>query len=154
MHIRFTDKELATLVEMASLAANVAMWNRKPGADEGVAEIEALEQKILAKVKHAGLGDIIEFDEQKQVHQLKPEHLEGSFFQECYDEFRNESFWEEMVIRLADRDLARAIGKPAWEKLSEEQRRARTRDIEKRYWEEFTRNGIERVAVIFPTGEG
>lgn len=154
MHLRFTDKELATLVEMVSLAANVAMWNRKPGADEGVAAFEALEQKILGKVKHAGLGDLIEFDEEKQVHQLKLEHQDGSFFQECYDEFRNESFWEELVIRLADRDLARAIGKPAWEKLTEDQRRARTQDIEKRYWEEFTKNGMNRVVVIHPPGEG
>lgn len=58
------------------------------------------------------------------------------------------------MLRLADRDLMRVIGKEAWEKLSEESRRERTKDIEKRYWEEFTRNGIERVNVIFPPGEG
>jgi hypothetical protein len=58
------------------------------------------------------------------------------------------------VIRLADRDLARVIGFKAWEKLTEEERRAQTRDIEKRYWEEFSKNGIDRVAVIFPHGEG
>ena len=154
MHLRFTDKELATLVEMVSLAANVAMWNRKPGSEEGMAAFEGMEQKILEKVKHAGLGNLIEFDEEKQVHQITLAHQDGSFFQECYDEFRNECFWEEMVIRLADRDLAKVIGKEAWEKLTEEQRRERTQDIEKRYWEEFTNNGIDRVAVIFPPGEG
>jgi len=58
------------------------------------------------------------------------------------------------VIRLADRDLARVIGLPAWEKLAEEDRRAQTQDIEKRYWEEFAKNGIERLAVIFPHAEG
>lgn len=154
MHLRFTEKELATLVEMVSLATSVAMWNRKPGAEEGVSSFEGLEQKVLEKVKHAGGGDLIEFDEAKQAHQIRLEHQEGSFFQECYDEFRNESFWEELVIRLADKDLVRAIGREAWENLTEEQRRERTKDVEKRYWEECTKNGIERIAVIYPPGEG
>jgi hypothetical protein len=154
MHLRFTEDELDTLVEMVSLAAEVASWNERPGSEEGVAAYEALEEKVLEKAKHAGQGDHIAFDEEKQKHHLTPEYQDGSFYQQCYDEFRNEVFWEELVIRLADRDLARAIGMPAWTKLTEEERRAQTQDIEKRYWEEFSKNGIERVAVIFPPGEG
>ena len=33
MHLRFTDEELSTLLEMISLAAEVASLNRKPGAE-------------------------------------------------------------------------------------------------------------------------
>lgn len=154
MHLRFTERELATLVEMLSLAASVASWNRKPGSDEGVAAYEALEDRVLEKAKLSGFADMIEFDDGKQRHQLTQEFTDGSFFQECYDEFRNENFWEELVVRLADRDLARQIGMEAWEALSEEQRRERTVTIEKRYWEELTEHGIDRLAVIFPPGEG
>lgn len=154
MHLRFTEEELGTLVEMVSLAAEVSSWNERPGSEEGVAAYESLEDKVLEKAKHAGLGEFIDFDEEKQRHHLTTEYQEGSFYQQCYDEFRNEVFWEELVIRLADRDLARAIGLPAWQGLTEEERRAQTQDIEKRYWEEFSKNGIERVAVIFPHGEG
>lgn len=152
--MRFNEDELDTLVEMVSLAAEVASWNERPGSEEGVAAYEALEEKVLEKAKHAGQGTHIAFDEEKQKHHLTPEYQDGSFYQQCYDEFRNEVFWEELVIRLADRDLARAIGMPAWTKLTEEERRSQTQDIEKRYWEEFSKNGIERVAVIFPPGEG
>jgi hypothetical protein len=154
MHLRFTDQELATLVEMVCLAANVSSWNQKPGADERVSAYEDLENKVLEKAKHAGLGEVIEFDEEKQQHRVTAEFQDAAFYQECYDEFRNESFWEELVIRLSDRDLVRTIGMPAWMKLSEEERRAQTQDLEKRYWEEFTKNGIDRLAVIFPPLEG
>ena len=154
MHLRFTEEELGTLVEMVSLAAEVASWNERPGAEEGISAYEALEDKVLEKAKHAGLGEHIDFDEEKQRHHLTAEYQDGSFYQQCYDEFRNESFWEELVVRLADRDLARVISRPAWQKLSEEDRRSQTRDIEKRYWDEFAKHGIERVAVIFPPGEG
>jgi hypothetical protein len=154
VHLRFSDDELATLVEMLSLAANVASWNRRPGSDEGVAAFEALEEKILGKAKLAGFGEAITWDEERQRHVISQQFADSAFFQECYDEFRNENFWEELVVRLADRDLQRSIGKEAWERLSEEERRSRTTDIEKRYWTEFTDRGIERLAVIFPPGEG
>ncbi|GAA5483271.1 hypothetical protein [Haloferula sargassicola] len=154
MHLRFTEQELATLIEMVSLAADVASWNRKQGSDDGVAAYEDLENKILEKAHNAGFADIIEWDEEKQRFQVKAEEQDKSFFRECYEEFRNESFWEDMVLRLADRDLIRHIGMAAWEQLTEEERRARTQDIEKRYWDEFSKNGVERVAVIYPNGEG
>ena len=154
MHLRLTEQELATLLEMVSLAANVASWNQKPGAEDRLAVFEDLEDKILEKARHAGFGNAIEYSEEKQGYVLTPEFQDGSFFQECYDEFRNESFWEELVIRLSDRDLIRQIGMPAWDKLNEEDRRKRTVEIEKRYWDEFSKFGVDRVAVIFPPGEG
>ncbi|MBM3863448.1 MAG: hypothetical protein FJ385_05770 [Verrucomicrobia bacterium] len=154
MHLRLTDQELATLVEMVSLAANVASWNHREGSDKRIATFEDLESKILEKAGHSGLAEWIEFDEEKQRHRVRQEVEERLFYHECYDEFRNESFWEELTIRLADRDLARAIGVQAWEKLDEEERRARTAEWEKRYWEEFSKHGIERVAVLSPPGEG
>lgn len=154
MHLRLSDQELATLVEMVSLAANVASWNQKESAGEQIAAFEDLESKILEKAGHSGLGDWIEFDEEQQRFRVKQEKEEQLFYHECYDEFRNESFWDELAVRLADRDLARAIGFEAWEALTEEQRRARTVALEKRYWQEFSQRGVERVAVIAPPMEG
>jgi len=154
MHLRLSDQELATLVEMVSLAANVASWNQKESASDRISEFEDLESKILEKAGHSGLGDWIEFDEETQRFRVKEEMEERLFYHECYDEFRNESFWDELAVRMADRDLARAIGIEAWEKLTEEHRRARTAAWEKRYWEEFSKHGVDRVAVITPPGEG
>ena len=154
MHLRFSQQELETLVQMVSLAATVASWNQKESAADSVAVFEDLESKILEKAGHSGLGSWIEFDEETQRYRLRREVEEQMFHNECYDEFRNESFWDELAVRLADRDLIRAIGLREWEKLSEEERRARTTAWEKRYWEEFTKHGIERIAVLAPPGEG
>ena len=154
MHLRLTDRELATLVEMVSLAANVASWNHKENASEKLAEFEDLESKILEKAGHSGLAEWIEFDEESRRFRIREEIEQRLFYSECYEEFRNESFWDELAIRLADRDLARAIGFQAWEKLTEEQRRARTTSLEKRYWDEFSKNGVERIVVVAPPGEG
>jgi len=154
MHLRFSDQELALLVEMVSLAATIAEWNEKESADQKVADYEAFASKILEKASHSGLADWIEFDEERQRFRIRPEVEERLFHHECYDEFRNESFWDELAVRLADRDLIRSIGQKAWDGLTEEQRRARTGAWEKRYWEEFAKHGVDRVHVISPPGEG
>jgi hypothetical protein len=154
MHIRFTEQELVTLVEMLSLAANVASWNQRESADPKLSEYEAFESKLLEKAAHNGLSGMIEFDEETQRFRVKKDVEETLFYHECYEEFRNESFWDELTVRLADRDLAKSIGLPAWEAMSEEQRRAKTIPTEKRYWEEFSKNGIDRVIVMQPPNEG
>jgi hypothetical protein len=71
MHLRLSDQELATLVEMVSLAANVASWNQKETANDQVSAFENLESKILEKAGHSGLGDWIEFDEETQRFRVK-----------------------------------------------------------------------------------
>ncbi len=154
MHIRLTEQELSTLVEMLSLAVNVASWNQKESADAKLSEYEEFESKILEKAAHHGLGNLIEFDEESRRFRVKKELEEKMFYFECYEEFRNESFWDELCVRLADRDLMKSIGPEAWEALSEEERRARTVSWEKRYWQEFSKNGIDRVIVMTPPGEG
>ncbi|MGE9271197.1 MAG: hypothetical protein ACQKBU_10375 [Verrucomicrobiales bacterium] len=154
VHIRFTEQELAVLIEMITLAAHVASWNQKPGSDAGVSAYESLENKILEKAKLAGFGDVIEWDQDKRRHQLKIDPEGKTFFQECYDEFRNESFWEELVIRIADRGLVREVGLSAWQAMKEEERRKRTAEVEKMLWKEFGTHSIDRLAVIHPPGEG
>lgn len=154
MHLRLTEQELATLVEMVTLAANVASWNPRESAADKIAGYEDLENKILDKAGHAGFANWVEFDEENQRLRLREEVEQDFFSRECYDEFRNEVFWDELTVRLADRDLARVIGQAAWERLSEEERRKRTAGWEQRYWDEFSKRGLDRVAVITPPGEG
>lgn len=154
MHLRLSDQELAILVEMVSLATNVASWNQKDDAQDKVAAFEQFESKILEKAGQAGFGDWVEFDEETNRFQIREEVEEDLFAHECYDEFRNENFWDELAVRLSDRDLVKAIGLPAWEALSEEARRARTTGWEKRYWDEFSKHGVDRVVVMTPPHEG
>ena len=154
MHLRFTEEELATLIEMISLAAEVASLNRKPGAEASYKVYEDLENIILEKAKLKGFAEMVEFDEESQRHRVKGEYLSQSFVQEVIDEMRNEIFWEELTLRLAERDTIRRMGLPAWNKLNEEQRRQETQPIEKRYWDEFTKLGIDNLHVIASFGKG
>ena len=69
-------------------------WNQKETADRKLGEYEQFESKMLEKAAHNGLGELIEFDEETRRFRVKKEAEENLFYHECYEEFRNESFWD------------------------------------------------------------
>lgn len=142
MHLRFTDDELSTLVEMVSLATEMANMNPTEEGRAGFARFEAIEDKVLEAAKHTGLASIIEFDTDRGKNRVTEAFQASSFFQHCLDEFRNAVFWEELMVRLAELDLARQVGPAAYQSLAEEERRNRLNPIEKRYWEKFQKDGM------------
>lgn len=153
MHLRFTDDELWTMAEMLHLAFWAASWNRKSTAEPQLARYDALLQKMLEKAKNAGHADKLVWNEERKGLAIREDVQEKSFFTECYDEFRAESFWEEILLRMAERDLITDIGSSAFLKLSDEEKRVRLEPIEKRYWAEFEKNGVERLHLIYDSEE-
>ncbi|MCH1499406.1 MAG: hypothetical protein L7U83_10095 [Akkermansiaceae bacterium] len=65
----------------------------------------------------------------------------NAYFQECFHEARNAVFWEELMIRLAERDLIQEIGTAAHEALNEEERRKKAAPLENVIGRNFKRMG-------------
>lgn len=143
MHLRFTEKELATLVEMVSLSTEMANLNPNDEGNAGFARFEEIENKVLEAAKNTGLGGIVEYDLEREKNRVTEKFQETAFFQKCFDEFRNAVFWEELMIRLTERDLVREIGKSAYLAMSEEERRRKSEPLEKRYWTKFLKEGVD-----------
>ncbi|MEJ6571861.1 MAG: hypothetical protein QNL01_01560 [Akkermansiaceae bacterium] len=154
MHLRFTDEELVTLSEMLTLACWATFWNHKPGSDEGVARFDDMLEKILTRLQHNGQGNEVENDPDRQRLRLKKEKEENSFYAQCYDEMRGETFWEELVARMAERELNKKYTEAQLNALSEEERKKIAEPVTKKYWEEFSRNGITNLHVVAKREEG
>ena len=143
MHLRVSDDELATLVEMVSLATEMAALNPNDAGQAGYARFEEVENKVLEAAKSTELTGIIGFDMERGKNRVTEKFQENAYFQECFNEVRNAVFWEELMIRLAERDLIREIGPATHEALNEEERRKKAAPLEKRYWEEFQKDGTD-----------
>ncbi|MGB0774452.1 MAG: hypothetical protein ACPG32_11170 [Akkermansiaceae bacterium] len=154
MHMRFTDEELLTLAEMMTLACWATFWNHKPGSDEGVARYDDMLEKILTRLQHGGLGEHVEMDPERQKLRMRKDREDGSFYAQCYDEMRNETFWEELVARMAERELNRKHGEAHMKSLSEEKRKELSEPVTKRFWQEFSTRGIGNLHVVARNGEG
>lgn len=154
MHLRFSEDEFATLIDMISLAAEVSSFNQRPGSENHFANFEALEDKILEKAKNHGFGDIIEIDKERDKHRVTTEYQAASFIQECIDEMRNEVFWEELSFRLAERDLIKRIGELAYTEMSDAERIKKIEPAQRDYWTRFSKNGLNDLHHIAPPGQG
>lgn len=151
MHLRFTEEELATLVEMVSLAAEVAnMAPEETQTATDLARFESVENKVLESAKHAGMAEWIELDQQRGKNRVTEKFQSEAYFQRCIEEFRNANFWEELMIRLAERDIIKEIGEAAYLKMDEKARRKKSEPLEKRYWAKFRKRGIMPLHWIEP----
>lgn len=152
--MRFTDEELLTLAEMLTLACWATFWNHKPGADEGAARYDGMLEKILARLQHNGQGNEVELDPERQRLQLRKQKENDSFHAQCYDEMRNETFWEELTIRMAEREVEKKHGSRYLDALNERERKRICEPLSKKYWDEFSKNGIANLHLIVRPEQG
>ena len=145
MPLRLSHGSYATLVEMVSLATEMAALHPSDTGQAGYARFEGIENKVLEAAKSTGLAGIVEFDMERGKNRVTEKFQENAFFQECFHEVRNAVFWEELMIRLAERDLIQEIGPAAHEALDEEERRQKAVPLEKRYWEKFQKDGTDLI---------
>jgi hypothetical protein len=143
MHLRLSDDGLATLVEMVSLATEMAALHPSDTGQAGYARFEGIENKVLEAAKSKELTGIIGFDMERGKNRVTEKFQDSAYFQKCFHEVRNAVFWEELMIRLEERELIQEIGPAANEALNKEELRQKAVPLEKRYWEKFQKDGID-----------
>ena len=108
------------------------------------------DQKLLELAAAQGCADLVEKNADGTL-QPAPKLAEDERIREIQSEFQNDTFWHEIVARLADRDLAgdqakRTMETPGVEPpLSTDER---LKKIEDRYWKEFEKNDLASLIVL------
>jgi hypothetical protein len=155
MKIHFTQKEYARLLEMSYIATWIAGANDE---DSPAARRYAdLEQKLYSLAAHLGCGDYVEGDGANGEPLFPSQKLEeDSHARKAIDAFEDDSFWSELVTRLAERDCRRELMKnplpgDAGEEAHREHLIRRIEELGERYWAEFEKNGLDNVITLFDT---
>ena len=141
MKIEISKTYYKTLVKALFLANWVVNCHKTEEPDD---EFERLEQYILSQGKFFDLKSV-EFDEKhgKYYHDLDFEQKTL----EHLDEFVNESFWDELTERLAQRDFVRELGEEAFLEMSRDERFTRFWEFADRYEAEFAEHGIDNLVL-------
>ncbi len=66
----------------------------------------------------------------------------------CIEEFEQNTFWEELISNLADRDVLKNIGTNSFSDLSPVERISATYDAEAKWAKEFEKNGLNRIGIV------
>jgi hypothetical protein len=144
--IEFSNEEYRFLLDMVYIADWV-MNAHEVGQQEETKPYEKLEQRLLFLARDFGSAEYITWDEQLQKYFTTRAYEEERPAMDFIDKFENDSFWEELVARLADRDANRKYGQKKLTKMSFEERSKKIGEIEEKYSVEFEKNGLDRLQI-------
>ncbi len=84
---------------------------------------------------------------------FKRPYIDSAFYSDVLDEYRDSTFWSELVARVAEQSLVENLGQERADSLGEEERIARLSSLEKALWNEVSRHGIDRMMFLLPGNE-
>jgi hypothetical protein len=149
MKASFTTRDYARILELVHLGLYAA--GTRPDEPESVPERYAgVAQKLLGLATAFGCGDLVA---EGEGGWRVSDKLAGGPARERLDQFLDDTFWTELVERLAERDLRAELGST---KLADELSAAesdRLTALEDAYWREFEQHGIDHL-VVLPGGRG
>jgi hypothetical protein len=151
MKIELSEREYGLLlhfVEMADWVLN-AYTNKE---DTEFKEYSELEQKIFSHAQECGYGSLIELSAEFQKYLPTRKYEEDWSVMKIVEEFENETFWDELTERLAERDVTRQIGEEHFRRLDPVDRIMKIEAFREKYSEEFTKHGIDRLVIAQPDG--
>jgi hypothetical protein len=146
MKVSFTQKDYARLLELVHLG----LWAAGSRPDDPATmpgRYEEIAQKVFGLAEVFGCADLVESDVNGQF--FPGEKLTDGPAREKLDRFVEDTFWGELVARLAARDLRAEIGAEAFEaeELAPEHEE-KLAELEDAYWREFEQAGVDHVVVI------
>lgn len=142
MQIELTKEQYRTLLLLVNLGDWVINAHEVDARNE---DVDELLQHILKYHK--------DFGETKLVD---PAPDKGKFYEtremddwmyKFIDEYDNETFWDELVDRLSERDFLRQHGEKKIEKMTTEQYLRELDEFEERYSKEFEENGLDNLSI-------
>ena len=145
MKIHFSKKEYRLLLDMLGVADWIMNSHIVP-PDEGHKAHDELKSKLMSHYKEMGAEDIIEHDEQLNgYYELNAyeEYLHDKFI----DPYDDETFWEELIDRLSERDLVSKIGEEALCNMDAMKRMKHLGEISDFYAQEFEEHGLSHLHI-------
>ncbi len=155
MKLQLTPKEYRRILQMLYLADRVLNGRRD---DEPVGlrlKCEEALQGFLGYAEQFGCADLVEQPEEA-LFNFSAAMPEEPGVSEAINDYDEDTFWQELVTRMAERDYERIHGRPAApdpEGAPEtdeqhEEREAELKRLEEGYWKEFEAVGVKNIEVI------
>ena len=146
MKIEFSKAEYRSLIELLYLAEWVlTSHDEKP--DPKKERYSHLCQKIYASAKAMGCESLIENEKSLRTFMPTQKLEELESVREAIEFYNSETFWEELIERLVERDMIVMLPTMAKEPATPEEYWEMASPIEERYVTEFGSNGVRRLKI-------
>lgn len=146
MKIHFTKKEYRLLMDMLCVADWILHSHDVVDRQQHI-EHHHLHQKLMSFYKELDAEDIIEQEQENDTY-YETRDYEEELLEKFIAPYNEAIFWEELIDRLAIRDISKAVGFERYEKMDIEARAKVMTDVVNRYEDEFEKHGLDRVKIM------
>jgi hypothetical protein len=154
MKVSFTPKEYARLLELVHLGLHIAA-PRDHDDEHGTpprpaaGRYDELVAKLLELATPLGCADLVDVGADGRLL-LSDKIADDDRLNKLVGDYNNDTFWHELVNRLADRDLAtqqtqQSLSAGGGPPLDAD---ARLRELEDSYWEHFEENDLANLVLL------
>jgi hypothetical protein len=144
MKINFTKKQYEDLMKLVYLGAWMINSHRTDNIEE---RYEELDQYILSFSEEFGTEKYVEFDEELNRFFTTREFEEDTGIEQYKEEYDDNTFWDELIYRLARRDLIKTYGEAAVFTMTTDELLDKEQPFIDRYEMEFERYGIDNLEI-------
>ncbi len=141
VQITFTKEQLQDFLDIVCLGE----WMINAVRIKRIEKYDQLAQHVFKAAAEAGIKGV-EYDEKDKEYWLEKEY-EESILQEFKEDYDNETFWDDLPDRLAERDMERKFGRKGVEAMDREKRFTEHMKIAQNYEDEFEKHGIDRIEI-------
>ncbi len=142
MKIELTKEQLERLVKLVYLGNWLANSWRNEDVIEEYDEVESL---VLNEANKHGFSEYSELDDVEKKY--VPSHELEEKMTELVDFYNDNTFWDQLIFRMADRDYVRKYGDDALDELETERGMEREKPLLEKYEKEFNEHGLDRIEV-------
>ncbi|MFP6902011.1 MAG: hypothetical protein VCA36_13770 [Opitutales bacterium] len=155
MKIDLTQEEYRSLVDLLSLAGCMLEGYGR-GEDPRKTACFKVEQMLLSYAEDAGCPSLTERNADSGIYLRKWSKDRGEEVIKWLDQYNDDCFWQELIIRMAERDFKSLLYlEPTDEQDTvDEEKALRLAELENHYEEEFVANGLDNLALRNEVGEG
>jgi hypothetical protein len=141
MNISLTPEQYKTLL----VTTYLGNWMVNSHQVETDKTFDTLASHVYSYAESFGFAGLVELDSDNG--QYYPTRVLDDLVAEYLDTYDNETFWDELVDRLAERDLLAKHGQDVVKKMTVEERFTALEEFETRYAEEVEKHGVERLTI-------
>lgn len=107
-----------------------------------------LEQKIFSLAEVMGYSSFIVYDKELKQYFPTRKYEDTHSAMDFIEEFENDSFWDELIERLAERDAIREVGEVGYKALEGLDRINKVEEHREKYIDEFDKYGLDRISIV------
>jgi hypothetical protein len=145
--IELTENEYRLLLDFVYLADWVVNAHHA-GERNDIADYDMLVQKLYSFAGDMRCGELVHADRETNEYTPTRFYEQTTRAIELIEEYDEDTFWDALISRLAERDVYEQLEEDRRETIGVEEYWERSEPLEEAYYQEFRRYSLDRLRLV------